>query len=124
MDNRSGRGPSTRATIRPPCARLVPASVISAAEAMTVRMVNYTLLPSGYFDPHGDPSFRSRVLVLHLDRELRITASVEAVAPDDLPTLSLETLGFEDPRPFVWRDGLWCASSVRQLNPEAAIAAG
>jgi hypothetical protein len=44
---------------------------------------------------------------------------VEAVAPDDLPTLSLETLGFEDPRPFVWRDGLWCASSVRQLNPEA-----
>jgi hypothetical protein len=89
------------------------------AFAMTVRMVNYTLLPSGYFDPHGDPSFRSRVLVLHLDRELRITASVEAVAPDDLPTLSLETLGFEDPRPFVWRDGLWCASSVRQLNPEA-----
>ena len=39
--------------------------------------------------------------------------------PDDLPTLSREALGFEDPRPFVWRNGLWCASSVRQLNPEA-----
>ena len=88
--------------------------------AATVRAVNYTLTPDGYHHRDAaDPSYRSRVLLLQLDEEFRIAASVEVDPPADLPIASHDALGFEDPRPFVWRNGLWCVSCVRQLNPEA-----
>jgi len=84
-----------------------------------VRAVNYDVVDSGYFDRHGDTSFRQRVLLLRLDRDLGIIGSDEVFPPDDLPPpRHIESLGFEDPRPLVWRNGLWCLSSMRQLNEE------
>ncbi len=50
-----------------------------------VRAVNYDLLDSGYFDRHGDTSFRQRVLLLRLDANLAIIGSDEVLPPDDLP---------------------------------------
>ena len=84
-----------------------------------IRSVNYDLLESGYFDRHGDTSFRQRTLMLHLDERLQIVSSTEVLQPDDMPPARhLDSLGFEDPRPIVWRDDLWCISCVRQLNDE------
>jgi glycosyltransferase involved in cell wall biosynthesis len=87
---------------------------------VAARAVNYNLSPDGYHNKRDrDEPYRSRVLLLHLDRELSTTASVEAELPEDLPMHSTAALGFEDPRPFVWRDQLWCVAATRQLNEEA-----
>jgi GR25 family glycosyltransferase involved in LPS biosynthesis len=84
-----------------------------------VRAVNYDFLESGFFDRHGDTSFRQRVLLLRLDRNLEIIGSEEVLPPDDLPPpRHIDSLGFEDPRPIVWRNQLWCLSCMRQLNEE------
>lgn len=84
-----------------------------------IRSVNYDLLESGFFDRHGDSSFRQRTLLLHLDKRLQVVSSAEVFQPEDLPPpRHTDSLGFEDPRPFVWRDNLWCVSCVRQLNEE------
>ena len=86
---------------------------------LTVRAVNYDLLESGYFDRHRDTSFRSRVLLLHLDDDFATASSVEVLPPRDMPPpRHLDSLEFEDPRPLIWRDDLWCICAVRQLNPE------
>jgi tetratricopeptide (TPR) repeat protein len=88
--------------------------------AVTTRAVNYILSPDGYHNTKdADQPYRSRVLLLRLDCELSTTASVEADLPQDLPMQSSAALGFEDPRPFVWRDQLWCVAATRQLNEEA-----
>nr|WP_198030300.1 FkbM family methyltransferase [Mesorhizobium sp. LNHC220B00] len=90
-----------------------------AGFVILVRAVNYDHLESGYFDRHGDTSFRQRTLLLRLDEQLNVISSSEVLPPEDMPQpLHLDSLGFEDPRPFVWRNQLWCLSSVRQLNPE------
>lgn len=84
-----------------------------------IRSVNYDLLESGYFDRHGDSSFRQRTLLLHLDERLQVVSSAEVFQPEDLPPpRHTDSLGFENPRPFVWRDDLWCVSCVHQLNEE------
>ncbi len=88
--------------------------------AVTTRAVNYILSLDGYHNTRdADQPYRSRVLLLRLDCELSTTASVEADLPQDLPMQSSAALGFEDPRPFVWRDQLWCVAATRQLNEEA-----
>lgn len=84
-----------------------------------IRAVNYDLLESGFFDRHGDTSFRQRTLLARLDEGLQITSSAEVFAPEDLPPPEhIDSLGFEDPRPIFWRGKLWCISSVRQLNAD------
>ena len=84
-----------------------------------VRVVNYDQLPSGYFDRHGDSSFRQRTWLARLDEDLQIVASTEVLPPEDMPPpRHLDSLGFEDPRPIIWRGELWCVSSVRQLNSD------
>jgi len=91
----------------------------SAGFVALVRAVNYDLLPNGYFDRRGDTSFRQRIIALHLDEQLRVLGSVEVLSPKDMPLPKhLDSLGFEDPRPFTWRGDLWSVSSVRQLNDE------
>ena len=87
---------------------------------LAVRAVNYILTPDGYHNKRDrDEPYRSRVLLLHLDGELSAMASFEAELPGDLPMRSSAALGFEDPRPFAWRDQLWCVAATRQLNEEA-----
>lgn len=86
--------------------------------AMTVRAVNYSLI-NGFHVKGDDPSFRSRMFLVSLDSSFRSSEPLEIAFPRDLPILSTETLGFEDPRPFVWREALWCVSSVRQVNKDA-----
>ena len=57
--------------------------------------------------------------MLRLDRDLGIIGTDEVLPPDDLPPpRHFESLGFEDPRPLVWRNELWCLSNMRQLNEE------
>ncbi|MFI5023464.1 MAG: FkbM family methyltransferase [Alphaproteobacteria bacterium] len=86
---------------------------------LAARAINYDLLESGYFDRHGDTSFRSRVLLLNLDDRFATSSSVEVLPPHDMPPpRHFDSLGFEDPRPVIWHDDLWCVSAVRQLNPE------
>ncbi|MCC8966296.1 glycosyltransferase family 2 protein [Bradyrhizobium sp. Pear76] len=88
------------------------------AFAITLRAVNYSLL-NGYHVKGDDPSYRSRMLLASLSEDFQVGTPVEVRLPDDLPSVSTEALGFEDPRPFMWRGSLWCVSSVRQLNAEA-----
>jgi FkbM family methyltransferase len=84
-----------------------------------VRCVNYDLLESGHFDRHGDASFRQRTVMVHLDERLQMVSSAEVFEPEDMPSaLHFDSLGFEDPRLFVWQGKLWCVSCVRQLNEE------
>lgn len=84
-----------------------------------IRAVNYDLLESGYFDRHGDSSFRQRILLARLNAHLEVTSVTEVHAPADLPPpLHTDSLGFEDPRPIVWRGALWCLSCIRQLNAD------
>jgi GR25 family glycosyltransferase involved in LPS biosynthesis len=84
-----------------------------------IRAVNYDLLESGYFDRHGDTSFRQRIFLAQLDENLQITKSAEAFPPEDLPPPQhIDSVGFEDPRPIMWRGDLWCISCVRQLNSD------
>lgn len=84
-----------------------------------IRAVNYDLLESGYFDRHGDSSFRQRILLARMDATLRVTSIAEVHPPSDMPPpLHTDSLGFEDPRPIVWRGALWCLSCVRQLNAD------
>jgi len=84
-----------------------------------IRAVNYDQLENGYFDRHGDTSFRQRTLLVNLDENLQVTSSVEVFPPDNLPPPKhVESIGLEDPRPILWRGDLWSISSVRQLNSE------
>lgn len=88
------------------------------AYALTVRAVNYTL-SNGFHVKGDDPSYRSRMLLASLGEDLQIQTCTEVQLPDDLPVSSTEALGFDDPRPFIWRGSLWCVSSARQVNPDA-----
>jgi FkbM family methyltransferase len=84
-----------------------------------IRTVNYDLLESGFFDRHGDTSFRQRTLLVDLDERLQVVSSVEVLEPEDMPPARhTDSLGFEDPRPIVWQGRLWCIACVRQLNDE------
>lgn len=96
-------------------------SITSSADGFValVRAVNYDLLESGFFDRHGDTSFRQRTILCRLDNRLQIASSAEVFQPEDMPPpRHLDSLGFEDPRPFIWRERLWCLSCIRQMNDE------
>jgi len=87
------------------------------------RAVNYAIdpaFPDGdnrrYATAGGEP-INTRNFLLRLDEDLAIRSSAEILPPEDMPE-PLWTLaqGFEDLRPFVWRDGLWCVAGVRELS--------
>jgi len=89
------------------------------------RTVNYTIdpaFPDGdnrrYATPSGKP-IHTRNFLLHLDASFAIRSSTEILPPDNMlePAWPL-VQGFEDLRPFVWRDGLWCIACVRELTPD------
>ncbi|MFO1097865.1 MAG: FkbM family methyltransferase [Xanthobacteraceae bacterium] len=80
-----------------------------------VRSVNYDLLESGFFDT----SFRQRIFLLNIDKNFEVFAEAEVLLPEDLPPpRHLDSLGFENARPFIWRNELWSVSCARQLNDE------
>jgi FkbM family methyltransferase len=83
------------------------------------RGVNYTLTPSGEYHAPKDLPIHTRNFLLRLTPELEIQAATEILLPSDLPEPSyLPVQGFEDLRPFAWRNALWGCATVRQLNPE------
>ena len=55
---------------------------------------------------------RTRHFLLQLAEDLTVQSSVEVLAPPETPEA-----GFQDPRLFAWRDGLWCCA--RTLTPSA-----
>ena len=86
---------------------------------LAVRAVNFTLLENGAYDLHGDTSFRSRILLLNLDRDFAVTSAAEVHEPENMPVPQHDKYrGFEDPRLFQWRDDLWCVCSVCELSTD------
>jgi hypothetical protein len=55
---------------------------------------------------------RTRHFLLQLSDDLAVQSSAEVLVPPETPEA-----GFQDPRLFVWRDGLWCCA--RMLTPPA-----
>jgi hypothetical protein len=53
---------------------------------------------------------RTRHFLLQLSEDLAVQSSAEVVVPPETPEA-----GFQDPRLFAWRDGLWCCA--RMLTP-------
>ena len=85
-----------------------------------VRTANWILTDGRYVLLSGQDTYRSHLVLLEIDRELRVVSSAHVRPPDDLPQpQSKEDLGFRDPRPFVWRGDLWCISAVREFNDQA-----
>ncbi|UCI09543.1 glycosyltransferase [Mesorhizobium sp. B1-1-8] len=84
------------------------------------RAVNYSLAEDNlqYHTP-GEASVHTRNFLLRLDDDLGVQSASEILPPLDLPAPSNDrVLGFEDMRPFVWRDQLWGVSCMRELTPE------
>ena len=89
------------------------------------RTVNYTIdpaFPEGdirrYATPNGAP-IHTRNFLLRLDGNLQVESSTEIWPPADMPEPAWKMVqGFEDLRPFVWREELWCVACVRELTPE------
>jgi hypothetical protein len=55
---------------------------------------------------------RTRHFLLQLSEDLAVQSSAEVLVPPETPEA-----GFQDPRLFTWRDGLWCCA--RMLTPAA-----
>jgi FkbM family methyltransferase len=84
---------------------------------MIQRTVNYRITPSGHYDMRGDDAIRTRNWLLTLSDDLSVETANEILPPVDMPDpLYKLVIGFEDCRLFVWRDQLWCSSTVRELN--------
>ena len=89
------------------------------------RTVNFTIdhaMPDGddrrYATLDGAP-ITTRNFLLRLDDDLAIRSSTEILPPESMPEPAWPLVqGFEDLRPFVWRDGLWCIGCVRELTRE------
>ena len=89
------------------------------------RAVNYTIdlaMADGddrrYATPDGAP-INTRNFLLRMDDDLAIRSSTEILPPEGMPKPVWPlTQGFEDLRPFVWRDELWCIAGVRELSHE------
>src|SRR5579871_295634 len=102
-------------------------SIIRRGDGFLVvqRAVNYVINPAF---PDGDPRqyetpndeyINTRNFLLDLDDDLSIRSSKEILRPSDMPEPAwLMAQGFEDMRPFVWRDQLWSISCVRELSSE------
>ena len=95
------------------------------AIVLVQRAVNYTIdhtAPNGgdrrYGTPNGEP-IHTRNFLLRLEDDLNIRSASEILPPADMPEPSWTLAqGFEDLRPFAWRDALWCIACVRQLSKE------
>ena len=93
------------------------------AFVLVQRAVNFTIdhaIPDGddrrYTTPNGAP-ITTRNFLLRLDDDLAIRSSTEILPPEGMPEPAWPLVqGFEDLRPFVWRDGLWCIGCVRELT--------
>jgi hypothetical protein len=85
-----------------------------------VRTVNWVIKDAlSYEIRGGDTAWKSRLLLLELDRDLRVTSSAGVDPPEDLPQLKYHIdIGFADPRPFGWRGEVWFVSTFRQLNTQ------
>ncbi|UCI19170.1 hypothetical protein FJ970_29815 [Mesorhizobium sp. B2-1-8] len=84
------------------------------------RTVNYTLAEDNlqYGTPGGAP-VHTRNFLLRLNDEFAVQSAREVLPPVDMPEPAYgRVLGFEDMRPFAWRDALWGVSCVRELTPE------
>ncbi len=89
------------------------------------RTVNYTIdhtFPEGddrrYATANGAP-VHTRNFLLRLDENLAIRSSTEIIPPEGMPEPAWPLVqGFEDLRPFFWRDELWCTACIRELTPE------
>jgi glycosyltransferase involved in cell wall biosynthesis len=82
------------------------------------RNVNYHITDDGRYSITGGGAIETRNYLLQMDSELRrVEAWSEIGRPANMPApLYSEVRGFEDARLFVWRDTLWCSTSVRELN--------
>jgi len=61
----------------------------------------------------------TRNFLLRLDPDLSVRSAAEIRTPADMPEPGWPLVqGFEDLRPFVWRDALWCTACIRELNAE------
>lgn len=82
-----------------------------------VRSVNWILKDARWYVLQGPHPYRSFLSLLTLGDDLRVISSAYVHEPDNMPPPQFsDDLGFADPRPFIWRGGLWCLSLVRQLN--------
>lgn len=89
------------------------------------RAVNYTIdhtVPDGddrrYATQDGAP-IHTRNFLLRLNGDLTVKSSTEILPPVDMPKPAWPLAqGFEDLRPFAWRDALWCVACARELSPE------
>jgi len=82
------------------------------------RTVNYRL-DGGVYETPGGEAVQTRNFLLSLNDALKTQASVEILAPADMPPPRFPAVrGFEDARLFAWRGDLWCSSTVRELSPE------
>ena len=92
---------------------------------MVLRAVNYSLAPEcveedadRYQTSDGSP-FKTQNFLLRLDAALSVVKSVEIANPSNLPEPAGPLVqGFEDIRPFVWHNELWCIACTRELNAD------
>ncbi|MBZ9711267.1 hypothetical protein LB543_31710 [Mesorhizobium sp. ESP7-2] len=84
------------------------------------RTVNYTLAEDNLqYDTPGGAPVHTRNFLLRLNDEFAVQSAREVLPPVDMPEPAYDrVLGFEDMRPFAWRDALWGVSCVRELTPE------
>lgn len=82
-------------------------------------IIDHTTADGDYYTtPDGAPMY-SRNFLLRLDDDLTIRSSSEILPPEDMPKpVWLLAQGFEDLRPFAWRDALWCIACLRELSHE------
>ena len=79
------------------------------------RTVNYVITKSGGIQTTGD-AFSTRNFLLRLTASLEVASSVEILPPDNLEKPAYQRVrGFEDARPFIWHDELWCSAATREL---------
>ena len=84
---------------------------------LLVRAINWTVQDAYWYVLQGDPPYRNQILLIELDKNLRIVASAHVDAPEDMPSpQTKDHHGFQDPRPFIWRGDLWCLCAVTEFN--------
>jgi FkbM family methyltransferase len=82
-----------------------------------VRAVNWLLRDGRYVLMAGHDTYRSHLVHVALDNELRPVTCKLVDPPTDLPAPRYPVdLGFRDPRPFIWQGELWCICAFRELN--------
>jgi glycosyltransferase involved in cell wall biosynthesis len=85
---------------------------------MVQRAINYVITEKGGIQAPGD-AFSTRNFLLRLSASLDVESSAEILPPEDLTDPAYSRVrGFEDVRPFVWCDTLWCSAATRELAPD------